>query len=69
MSNQPTFIKPNFFNYIITVKFNKDYFDNPNEPLTKKLEFSSVGERTLQEIQRCYPNSKVLNVEKIKSNK
>jgi hypothetical protein len=59
----------NFSAYILTVKYNKDYFKKSNEPLTKKLKYVSSDDRTLQQIQRNYPNCKVLNSEKIQTSK
>jgi len=67
MKNTKTSIS--FNAYVITLKFNEDYFDNPNEKLIKKVKYVSSDDRTLQEIQRNYPNAKVINTEKISLSK
>ena len=63
MKNTNTII--DFNAYVVTIKFNKEYFENSNESLTKKLKFVSTNNSTTKEIQRNYPNAKVINVEKI----
>ena len=59
----------NFSAYILTVKYNKNYFNNPNEKRTRKLKFVSTEDKTIIEIQRNFPNAKVLNSKKIQTSK
>ena len=51
----------NNYHYIVTVKFNKGYFNNPTEPLIRELNYYCGKPATFNRIQSCYQNGTVIS--------
>jgi len=55
----------NLVKYLLDVTYVKGYFENSATPLNQTLEFNSIGERTIEQIQRMYPHCTVNKITKL----
>ena len=54
------------YNYELTLKYNKGYFDDEGQPLVKKATYSSTSPRTKEWMQGAYPMATIINIKEIK---